>query len=103
MTVGDDALAAIQSHFHELIRTRATEYRLDVPQDLPQLREPLPTADDRAYFAVPGMYGGFSYRCEGEGPGLKLISESWSRIVGGSGQRHLITADGVKLVEKGFV
>jgi hypothetical protein len=32
-----------------------------------------------------------------------LAVESWSRVVGGSGQRHHITGDGVVLVEEGFV
>jgi hypothetical protein len=49
------------------------------------------------------MYGGFSYRLEGEGERAKLVTESWCRIVGGSGQRHEITAQGSKLVDTGFV
>jgi hypothetical protein len=32
-----------------------------------------------------------------------LVSERWSRVVGGSGQRHEITANGCTLVEAGFV
>jgi hypothetical protein len=55
------------------------------------------------WFPVPGMYGGFSYRLESVGVEAKLVSESWCRVVGGSGQRHEITSAGSQLVEEGFV
>jgi hypothetical protein len=55
------------------------------------------------WFAVPGMYGGFSYRLETEGEESRLISESWCRVVGGSGERHEINAFGSRLVDEGFV
>jgi hypothetical protein len=45
------------------------------------------------------MYGGFSYRLDGD----HLIVESWSRVVGGSGQRHVIDERGTRLVADGFV
>jgi hypothetical protein len=53
----------------------------------------------RLWFAVPGMYGGF---------GVELMRgylyvESWIRVVGGSGQAHVITHEGAVLVEEGFV
>ena len=57
----------------------------------------------RLWFPVPGMYGGFSYRLESAGVEAKLLSESWCRVVGGSGQRHEITSEGSRLVEEGFV
>ena len=55
------------------------------------------------WFPVPGMYGGFSYRLEAAGVEAKLVSERWSRVVGGSGQRHEVTSEGSRLVEEGFV
>ena len=55
------------------------------------------------WFAVPGMYGGFSYRLEAGGVRPKLVSESWCRVVDGSGQRHEITPGGSQLVDEGFV
>ncbi|MCY4505399.1 MAG: hypothetical protein OXG35_00345 [Acidobacteria bacterium] len=55
------------------------------------------------WFAVPGMYGGFSYRLEVDDVRPQLVSESWCRVVGGSGQRHAITPGGSQLVEEGFV
>ena len=55
------------------------------------------------WFPVPGMYGGFSITMDGEGEEAILISSSWCRVSGGSGQRHEITANGSELVEEGFV
>ncbi len=57
--------------------------------------EPLPSM----WFGYPGMYGGFNMSIEVDG----LIVSSWSRVVGGSGQRHAITERGCELVEEGFV
>lgn len=49
------------------------------------------------------MCGGFSYWLDGRGKDVRLISESWCRVVSGSGQRHEITSKEGKLVGKGFV
>jgi len=50
-----------------------------------------------------GQYGGFAYKLiERDGMPV-LITESWHRIVGGSGQKHEITIDGCVLVDEGFV
>lgn len=51
------------------------------------------------WFPVPEMYGGFSVRLMRG----YLYVESWIRVVGGSGQAHVITHQGVVLVEEGFV
>ena len=53
----------------------------------------------RLWFPVPGMVGGFSIQL------LRsyLFVESWSRVVGGSGQAHVVTREGSTLVEQGFV
>jgi hypothetical protein len=51
------------------------------------------------WFAVPGMYGGFSIEVfKG-----RLFVESWSRVAEGSGQAHVITTAGAVLVDEGFV
>lgn len=61
----------------------------------------LPECPDQwLWFAVPGMYGGFSITLM---KGNYLFVESWIRVVGGSGQAHVITHEGVTLVEEGFV
>jgi hypothetical protein len=51
------------------------------------------------WFPVPGMYGGFDIRLVED----FLDVKSWCRVVGGSGQAHLITSAGAILVDEGFV
>lgn len=74
------------------------------PQIRSELRFPVTAVltevgDVPMWFPVPGMYGGFSIRLMRS----YLFVESWSRMVGGSGQAHVITAEGTTLVEEGFV
>ncbi len=45
------------------------------------------------------MYGGFDIRLQEN----FLDVKSWCRVVGGSGQQHLITSAGTILVDEGFV
>ncbi|WP_174982566.1 ankyrin repeat domain-containing protein [Burkholderia lata] len=102
--VPDETLSDIQRHFHDMIRGRIAHLRVDALR-LPEL-EPLLELDaqaERVWFAVPGMYGGFGYALRNDGAAAVLVSESWSRVVGGSGQRHEITARGSTLVDEGFV
>ncbi|VWC47932.1 ankyrin repeat domain-containing protein [Burkholderia lata] len=102
--VPDETLRDIQRHFHEMIRGRIARLRVDALR-LPEL-EPLlefGAQAERVWFAVPGMYGGFGYALHTDGAAAVLVSASWSRVVGGSGQRHEITARGCTLVEEGFV
>lgn len=54
---------------------------------------------ENLYFRYPGMYGGFSMSIFKD----RLLVESWCRVVGGSGQAHVITESGCVLVEEGFV
>lgn len=51
------------------------------------------------WFGYPGMYGGFGMSIHRD----RLFVESWSRVVGGSGQAHVITEGGCVLVEEGFI
>lgn len=54
---------------------------------------------DDLHFSYPGMYGGFTMSVfKG-----RLFVESSSRVVGGSGQAHVITEGNCVLVEEGFV
>jgi hypothetical protein len=57
------------------------------------------TPQHRLWFPVPDMHGGFDIHLR-EG---YLEVASWCRVVGGSGQRHVITREGTTLVEQGFV
>ena len=70
---------------------------------LPELEPLLELSRPQMWFEVPGMYGGFSYHLESAGVEARLISESWCRVVDGSGQRHEITSEGSELIEEGFV
>jgi len=69
-------LLKVQAHFHTVIRGRAEKEVQQHSLRLPEL-EPLLEFDDiQVWLAVPGMYGGFSYRLETEGVEAKLVSES---------------------------
>lgn len=96
-------LLKIQAHFHSVIRERAREMVEEQGLRLPELTMLLELEDTRVWFAVPGMYGGFSFWLQSDGVEAKLVSESWCRVVDGSGQRHEITSAGSALVAEGFV
>jgi hypothetical protein len=53
----------------------------------------------RLWFPVPGMYGCFDITLR---QGC-LDVRSWCRVVGGSGQTHLVTHEGAVLSDLGFV
>ena len=98
-----ETLQKIERHFHAVIRSRAAALVERHGLELPHLSDLLKRSDRKAFLRVPGMYGGFSCWLEREGEDTVLISESWCRIVGGSGERHEVTSDGSRLVEEGFV
>jgi hypothetical protein len=101
--VPDDTLQAIERHFHAVIHGRAANLVDQHNLTLPKLAPLLGATESKGWFPIPGMYGGFSYWLEGGGDQAKLVTESWCRVVGGSGQRHEFTAAGSRLVEEGFV
>lgn len=101
--VPNGVLLKIQAHFHAVIRGRIDRPLPDHGLRLPELEPMLELDRPQMWFPVPGMYGGFGYRLESAGVEAKLVSESWCRVVGGSGQRHEITSAGSQLVEEGFV
>jgi len=96
-------LLKIQAHFHAVIRGRIDRELPDHRLRLPELEPLLELDQPEIWFPVPGMYGGFSYCLESTGVEAKLVSSSWCRVVGGSGQRHEVTSAGSQLVEEGFV
>lgn len=100
--IDDRTLSAIQDHFHALILKRAAEFTKNADFELPELRSLLESSEESAWFAVPGMYGGFGYRFVSDEPDAKLVAESWCRICDGSAQRHEITANGIRLMESGW-
>jgi hypothetical protein len=96
-------LELIEIHFHELIRHRAGELLPEAGLELPSLKK-VPIREARAaWFPVPGMYGGFKYWLDEKAAPPRLICESWCRVVDGSGQRHVVDAEGYHLVDEGFV
>ena len=104
--IGSATLKAIEKNFHAVVMERAGDLVKEHVLALPALSFPLQPKDPnepKAWFPVPGMYGGFAYWFEGRGDDVKLIVESWCRVVEGSGQRHEITAKGSKVVAEGFV
>ena len=101
--VPSGVLLKIQSHFHKVIRGRIDEPLPDNGLRLPELQPLLELERPHMWFPVPGMYGGFSYWLESTGAAAGLVSESWSRVVDGSGQRHEITSAGSRLLAEGFV
>lgn len=96
-------LSGIQAQFHAVIRGRAAHLVDEQRLRLPQLEPLLELDKPEMWFTVPGMAGGFSYRLESEGIHARLVSSSWCRMAGGSGQRHEITSHGSRLVDEGFV
>ncbi len=103
LKIPEETIRAIQEQFHKVIRARAGDLIAEHNVPLPELAPLLESSKPKGWFAVPGMYGGFSYWLEGEGTSTKLISESWCRVAEGSGQRHEVTANGSRLVAEGFV
>lgn len=99
-----EKLPRLQAQFHAAIRERAAreivEHRLRLPELEPMTEFGI---GQRFWFPVPGMYGGFVYWLDGAGEVPVLTTESWCRVVGGSGQRHRVTGTGYELVAEGFV
>ncbi|MFF5075900.1 hypothetical protein ACFY36_02530 [Actinoplanes sp. NPDC000266] len=102
--IGGDELTAIQNGFHEVIRGRAADLVDREGLRLPEIGVLLESVPGTTcWFSVPGMTGGFAYHLEQRDGAWALVTESWSRVVGGSGQRHEVTAGGSRLVDEGFV
>ena len=97
-----ETLRAIEIYFHAVITVRAQNLLKESGFQLPQLGVLLELTEPKMSCPIPGMYGGFSYWLAETGAEAKLVSESACRVVGGSGQRHEVTAKGSQLVEEGF-
>ncbi len=99
------ALISIEYHFHALIRQRVRALVERPPSlQLPKIDDTTPSSDGKkAWFPVPGMYGGFAYWLNLADDLPKLICSSWSRIIPGSGETHEIHAEGSELMEKEYL
>jgi len=106
LIISENDIAIIQSYFHQLIIERAKtgwnciEFLENENKELPLLSN---ENKKSAWFPVPGMYGGFKYKLFVKNGKPVLVTSSWSRVVGGSGQKHEITVNGCTLLEEGFV
>ena len=101
--VPTDVVRRIQIFFHAVILARAQQQIEENSQRLPEISVLLElNRSAKMWFPVLGMTGGFHYWFESEGFETRLVSESWCRVVGGSGERHEITHSGVQLVDSGF-
>jgi len=96
-------LDRVQAHFHDLIRSRAGDLLQEHTASLPSLVLGVGTEDEPGWFPIEGMDGGFKYWWDPTTSGLRLMTESWSRVVDGSGQLHEITPAGARLLGEGFV
>lgn len=99
-----DELETIQFYFHAVIRGRADRLVNEHRLRLPELEPVLERRGSKFWFPVPGMTGGFSYWLDAQNfKRPTLVSESWCRVVHGSGERHEISSIGLALVDRGFV
>ncbi len=71
-----EVLRKLEEHFHAVIRGRAGNLIDEHGVQLPTLALLLTQAEPKAWFPVPGMYGGFHYWLEGHGEDTRLVSES---------------------------
>ena len=102
-------LQAIQQNFIDLMyyRCRNAENCIkwlnENTAELPKITNKLSSLTEPEWIAIPGMYGGFSYGLIDRDSKPLLITDSWVRVVGGSGQSHEITPTGVTIVAEGYV
>ncbi|MGZ5416252.1 MAG: hypothetical protein ACXWDI_03655 [Nocardioides sp.] len=97
-TADAETLGWLDLHLAALVDSRIR------PQITTRLRNPscevLTEIDEgKLWYPVPGMYGGFSIQLREN----HLYVTSWCRVVGGSGQAHVVTREGYTLVDEGFV
>ncbi len=100
--IPQEILKSIRNRFHAVIRERVGDLVDTHGVELPELSQ-ASVAGNEGWLDIPGMTGGFSYWFETGGDEAVLISESWSRVSSGSGQRHEITSECSRLVDEGFV
>lgn len=92
-------IAKLDEGLHKVILGRVEDLIKKNDQALPQVAYLFEKGE--FYYAVPGMYGGFSVSKNGD---KGIVASSWIRVCGGSGQKHEIDNDGnTKLVNEGFV
>jgi hypothetical protein len=99
-----EQIRALDKHLAQVIDSRIGSALYDGRDPRRVLRYPPveivhEVAGQNLWFPVPGMCGGFDITLVED----FLDVKSWCRIVGGSGQAHLITTAGAILVDEGVV
>eukprot|EP00002_Diphylleia_rotans_P024006 TRINITY_DN4731_c0_g1_i3.p2 TRINITY_DN4731_c0_g1~~TRINITY_DN4731_c0_g1_i3.p2 ORF type:complete len:128 (-),score=33.32 TRINITY_DN4731_c0_g1_i3:160-543(-) len=97
--IPEDHLQKLEANLHRAILSRAASLVDNNGLRLPQISVLLSDFDS-FHFAVPGMYGGFHVELIGEGTEAHIRAESWCRVVGGSEETHVITADGFEKLQR---
>ena len=101
--VSSNHLIALTRHFHVLVHERIKGFR-EVPELRLPILDPLTELNVPVLWCnIPGMHGGFSVKLTRSGDYPQIIVDSWSREVGGSGQKHLIMPQGCVQLENGTV
>jgi len=103
-------LQKIEENFHAVINGRVKDLVDKYDLILPQLSVSLEVQVaieflDNGYCAIPGMYGGFTIEFQFNADKSDvdhLLTSSWCRIAGGSGQTHKCTPEQSELIESGF-
>lgn len=93
----DELIGRLDQRLAEVIESRTAQLPVRLRHPTVEVLTEMRTG--KMWYPVPGMYGGFSIELREN----HLYVESWCRIVGGSGQAHVITADRSTLVNEGFV
>lgn len=97
VTKNYEEIQKMEKGLHDVIKERVESLITKNGQTLPQLAYLYEFGE--FYYPVPGMYGGFSVSRHEKG----IQAESWIRVCGGSGQRHVIDRNGnVTLDAEGF-
>jgi hypothetical protein len=91
-------LAAVQGHFHRLVLRTAGELVRKHCLRLPELEILTELEKPEVWLPIPQMYGGFRFWLHEISSSPSLLADSWSRMVEGSTERHIITAHGTLLV-----
>jgi len=101
--VSEVHIAKLEAQLRKVVLGRTDDLVEQNNIEFPPLCLLLERESPMIWFPIPGMYGGFRIELRRAGESPQLIVDSWSRVCGGSGERHLVMAHGYALIEAGFV
>lgn len=91
--VDESLVGRLDAHLAALVESRVPQKALPLRHPSCELLTEVPGA--RLWYPIAGMYGGFSIELREN----HLLVESWSRVVMGSRETHVVTAEGAMLVD----